>query len=108
MIHTYFRVFHEFIDAATHKVDVFHDWYETTEIEPEARSLYLNWVHERQERHARIMRGVSALVGSPLMWIALQAGTIHKPYAHAYRSREPFDRAFQQAAALPSKELIPK
>ena len=32
MIHTYFRFFHEFLDAATHKVDVFHDWYEMTEI----------------------------------------------------------------------------
>jgi hypothetical protein len=108
MIHTYFRVFHEFIDAATHKVDIFHDWYDSTAIEPAARALYLNWVHERQEKHQRIFRGVTALVSSPLLWIALQAGTIGKGYAHAMRSREPFERALREALALPSNEAIPK
>jgi hypothetical protein len=108
MIHTYFRVFYEFIDAAHHKVDVFHDWYDLTAVEPAARALYLRWVHERQERHQRVFRGVTALVSSPLLWIALQAGTVGKGYAHAMRSREPFEKALREASALPSSEAIPK
>lgn len=108
MVHTYFRFFHEFLDAATHKVDVFHDWYESTEVESEARATYLRWVHERQERHARVIRNVTALVGSPLIWVALQAGTITKSYAHALRAREPFEKALRYAAAFPSTDPIDK
>jgi hypothetical protein len=108
MIHTYFRVFHEFMDAAPHKVDIFHDWYESTGAEPAARALYVSWVRERQERHRRTFRGVTVLVSSPLVWVALQAAAFNLSYAHTCRSREAFERAYRSALALPSTEAMPR
>ena len=108
LVHAYLREFHAFAGGATHKVDIFLNWFGVTSYDPAARRTYSAWGEERRELNRRLCRGVHVLVGSTLVYLALEAsgGLSKANYRHAYRDAQSFDHELQRCLRSPSTELV--
>jgi hypothetical protein len=108
LVHRYFREFHAFVGSATRKVDVFLDWHGLTSYDPAARRTYTEWADERRELNRRVCRGVHVLVGSTLVYLALEAsgGLSKSKYRHAYRDPKSFEHELQRCLRSPASELV--
>jgi hypothetical protein len=108
MVYWYFREFHVFVDGATRKVDIFHDWGKATGFHPDARRTFTVWAEERRELNRRSCRGVHTLVESTLLFLALEASSAYSraAYRHTYRDRVSFEQERQKRVREPSTEAI--
>ena len=107
MVFWYIREFHAFADAATHRIDVFHDWAGITGFSADARRTFLKWGRERNAINRRVVRGVHILFESTLIVLALDAvTTFTRGYMTPYRSRRTFELERESFLRQPSTEPI--
>lgn len=107
MVAAYLRELMLFSDAATHRMDVFHDWSELRSFDPEARRLFLKQSAERRAKNAKAFRGFHLLVSSTLVQLALEAARVwYGDAIHVYRDREAFELTLARVRREPSKEPI--
>jgi hypothetical protein len=108
LVHWYIRLFHGFLDTATHRVDIFHDWGGVTGASPDARKAFTDWVNSRGDRNRVAIRHAHTLAESTLVYLALGAVNAFNPngYATAYRNRETFERERARVLLSPSTERI--
>ncbi len=108
LVHFYIRAFHEFIDVAPAKIDIFHDWGGITSTTPEGRRAFTDWVNGRGGRNRAAIRSAHTLVESTLMYLTLGAVNVFDPrgYAIAYRDRVNFERERTKLLLTPSVERI--
>lgn len=103
----YIREFHAFLDRATRKFDVCHDWGKVTSVGPDVRSTYSSWAEQRRDRMPRSCRGVHILVESTITYLALEAGSMFaRDYMHVYRSRTVFEQERALLLRTPSRAPI--
>jgi hypothetical protein len=107
MVHWYIREFHAFLDGATHRLDIFHDWSGVTGFSTDARRVFLKWGRERNAFNRRMCRGVHILLESTLVFLALDAvTTFTRGYMTPYRSRRTFELERESFLRRPSTEPI--
>ena len=107
MVTAYLRELLLFSNAATHRMDVFHDWAALDGFAPEARRLFLQQSSERRAKNALAFRGFHLLVSSTLVQLALEAARVwYGDAIHVYRDRETFELTLSRVRREPSKERI--
>lgn len=107
MVHFYIREFHAYVNAATKRFDICHDWSALTGFDPEARRVFLKWGRDRNAFNRRVCRGVHVLVESTVVFLALEAAAAFtQGYFIAYRQRRTFELERDRLLRSPSTESI--